>query len=77
VIRDLEEEPKLRKRPVETLVVALLDRGSSLLCHCESQEEQQSFESTCRKPLPSQTSNGNPLLSNFTDKFPEEQLLLF
>lgn len=50
IIRDLWETPKLRKRPVEALIAAALDDdGGPWLSHRQSEAEQRSFDSTCRK----------------------------
>lgn len=49
IIRDLNDTPKLRKVPVEELVLNVLREGGPRLYHCDSEEEQRSFESTCRK----------------------------
>ena len=49
IIRDLNETPSLRKVPVEDLVLDVLQEGGPLLYHGDSEEEQRSFESTCRK----------------------------
>jgi hypothetical protein len=49
IIRDLNETPSLRKVPVEELVFNVLEEGGPLLYHGDSEEEQRSFESTCRK----------------------------
>ena len=50
LIRDLWDTPKLRKRPMEELIASALDEeGGPLLSHHESEEEQRSFDSTCRK----------------------------
>ena len=49
IIRDLNETPSLRKVPVEELVFNLLEEGEPLLYHGDSEEQQRSFESTCRK----------------------------
>ena len=51
IIRDLNETPSLRKVPVEDLLLAVLKEGGPLLYHCDSQEQQCSFESTCRRFL--------------------------
>ena len=52
IIRDLNETPKLRKRPVKELVSAAVDGGEGpLLYGCTSEQEQHSFDSTCRKLL--------------------------
>lgn len=49
IIRDLNLNPSLRKRPVERLVLDVAHNGGRLLYHCDSEEEQRSFDSTCRK----------------------------
>jgi hypothetical protein len=49
IIRDLNETPSPRKVPVEDLVFDVLQEGGPLLYHGGSEEEQRSFESTCRK----------------------------
>jgi hypothetical protein len=49
IIRDLNQTPSLRKVPVEDLVFDVLQEGGPLLYHADSEEQQRSFESTCRK----------------------------
>jgi len=49
IIRDLNETPSLRKVPVERLLADLVEDGGPLLYHSDSEEQQRSFESTCRK----------------------------
>lgn len=49
IIRDLQETPKLRKKPVNELIDTLLENDGPLIYHCDSEEQQRSFESTCRK----------------------------
>ena len=50
IIRDLNENPSLRKKPVEkTLLDRIDDGGGPLLYGCDSEELQNSFDSTCRK----------------------------
>jgi hypothetical protein len=49
IIRDLNATPSLRKVPVEELVFDVVKEGGPLLYHCDSEEQQRSFESTCRK----------------------------
>jgi hypothetical protein len=49
IIRGLNETPSLRRVPVEDLVLAVVKKGGPLLHHCDSEEQQRSFESTCRK----------------------------
>ena len=51
IIRDLNETPALRKVPVEDLLRDVLKEGGPLLYHSDSEEQQRSFESTCRKFL--------------------------
>ena len=48
-IRDLHQTPSLRKVPVERLLSGLIAVGGPLLYYCDSEEQQGSFESTCRK----------------------------
>jgi hypothetical protein len=50
IIRDLNQTPSLRKQPVgELLLDRVCDDGGPILYHCDSQEQQRSFDSTCRK----------------------------
>jgi len=49
IIRDLNETPSLRKRPVEDLVFDGVAGGGLLPYHHDSEEQLRSFESTCRK----------------------------
>jgi len=50
LIRELWETPKLRKRPIEELIVSAVDDdGGPRLSHRQSAQEQHSFDSTCRK----------------------------
>src|ERR1039457_1034116 len=49
VIRDLNEDSKLRKIPMELLLLKVLDVDGGPLIHNGSEEEQRSFDSTCRK----------------------------
>lgn len=49
IIRDLNYTPSLRKIPVEQLLADLVEEGGPLLYHCDPEEAQSSFESTCRK----------------------------
>lgn len=49
IIRDLHHTPSLRKAPVERLLADRVEDGGPLLYHCDSEEQQKSFESTCRK----------------------------
>ena len=49
MIRDLQETPKLRKKPVADFLNTLLEDDGPLLYHRHSEDHQRSFESTCRK----------------------------
>jgi hypothetical protein len=50
IIRDLNETPELRKVSVEQLLCDVIDDdGGPLIHHCDSEEQQRSFDSTCRK----------------------------
>ena len=49
IIRDLNEDPSLRKLPVDRLLYDLIDTDGGPLIHNGSEEEQRSFNSTCRK----------------------------
>jgi hypothetical protein len=49
MIRDLHETPALRKVPVKTLVFNMIQDGGPILYHNDSEEQQRSLESTCRK----------------------------
>lgn len=49
IIRDLHQTPSLRKVPVERLLSDLIEDGGPLLYRCDSEEQQRSLESTCRK----------------------------
>ena len=47
-IRDLHNDPPLRKRPVESVLFKMIEYGGPLLYH-GSEDQQGSFDSTCRK----------------------------
>jgi hypothetical protein len=49
IIRDLNQTPSLRKVPVQRLLHDAIGHGGPLLYHCNSEEQQKSFDSTCRK----------------------------
>ena len=50
IISDLHESPRLRKRPMAQVVFAALnDEGGPLISNRASEEQQRSFDSTCRK----------------------------
>jgi hypothetical protein len=48
IIRDLNQNPKLRKKPVEEVVYAAIEGEGPLLYHGD-EEQQRSLDSTCRK----------------------------
>jgi hypothetical protein len=47
-IRDLHNAPPLRKRPVEQHLLKMIEYGGPLLYHGD-EDQQRSFDSTCRK----------------------------
>ena len=47
-IRDLNDDPSLRKRPVEQHLFKMIEEGGPLLSH-GGEDQQRSFDSTCRK----------------------------
>ena len=47
-IRDLHNDPSLRKRPVDQVVFKMIEYGGPLLTH-GGEDQQSSFDSTCRK----------------------------
>jgi hypothetical protein len=49
IIRDLHYDPSLRKRPTERLLRSAIHEDGGPLIHNGSEEEQRSFDSTCRK----------------------------
>ena len=50
VIRRLQMDSSLRRRPVQQVVCDLIgDDGGPLLSHGQSEAEQRSFDATCRK----------------------------
>ena len=50
VVRELQMDSALRKRPIERVVLNLIsDDGGPLLSHHQSEAEQRSFDTTCRK----------------------------
>ena len=49
MIRELHETPRLRKRSAKGLVSAAVDGGEGPLLHGGSEQEQRSFDSTCKK----------------------------
>ena len=50
IIRDINEAPKLRKRPAAALIREAIENDEGPLIHGGfSEQEQRSFDSTCRK----------------------------
>ena len=47
-IRDLNDDPPLRKRPVDQHLLKMIESGGPLLYH-GAEDQQRSFNSTCRK----------------------------
>lgn len=49
IIRDLHEDPSLRKLAAERLLRKVIHHDGGPLIHNGSEDEQRSFDSTCRK----------------------------
>jgi hypothetical protein len=50
IIRDLHEDPPLREHPIDELLLTVIDeQGGPLLYHRTSEQQQRSFDSTCRR----------------------------
>ena len=49
IIRDLNEDPSLRKVAAEKLLRNVIHEDGGPLIHNGSEDEQRSFDSTCRK----------------------------
>jgi hypothetical protein len=50
IIQNLNEDPSLRKKPIEQTLANLIDdEGGPLIHGVDSEEQQRSFDSTCRK----------------------------
>ena len=47
-IRDLHSDSSLRKKPVEQILLQMIEYGAPLLYH-GGEDQQRSFDSTCRK----------------------------
>ena len=47
-IRELNYDPPLRKKPVEQVLLKMIEYGGPLLHH-GGEDEQRSFDATCRK----------------------------
>jgi hypothetical protein len=49
IITEFNYTPSLRKAPVEKVLADTIKDGSPILHLCDSEEQQQSFETTCRR----------------------------
>ncbi len=49
IISDLHETPRLRKRPIDQVLLAALDDEAGPLISRASEDQQRSFDATCRK----------------------------
>ena len=49
IISDLHETPRLRKRPIDQVLLAALDDEDGPLISRASEDQQRSFDATCRK----------------------------
>jgi hypothetical protein len=49
IISDLHETPRLRKRPIDRVLLAALDDEDGPLISRASEDQQRSFDATCRK----------------------------
>ena len=49
IIRDVNDEPSLRKASAEKLVLKVIGDDGGPLIHNGSEDDQRSFDSTCRK----------------------------
>jgi hypothetical protein len=47
-IRDLHNDPALRKKPVDLVLRRMIEYGGTLLYH-GGEDQQRSFDATCRK----------------------------
>jgi hypothetical protein len=47
-IRELHNDPSLRKKPVDLVLRSMIEHGGPLLYH-GGEDQQRSFDSTCRK----------------------------
>jgi hypothetical protein len=47
-IRDLNDNPSLRKKPVDQVLANMIESGGPLLYH-GGEDQQRSFDATCRK----------------------------
>lgn len=50
IIRDLHEDPSLRKKTIEQVLYNVIDdEGGPLIYGASSEQQQRSFDATCRK----------------------------
>jgi hypothetical protein len=49
IIRDLNCDPSLRRLPADRLLSKVIDQDGGPLLYSGSEEEQRSFDATCRK----------------------------
>jgi hypothetical protein len=49
IIRDLNDEPSLRRRPADRLLSKVIHEDGGPLLYSGSEKEQRSFDATCRK----------------------------
>jgi len=49
IISDLHETPRLRKRPIDQVVLEALDDEGGPLISRAAEDQQRSFDATCRK----------------------------
>jgi hypothetical protein len=50
IIRDLREDPSLRKKNIEQVLLNVIDEeGGPLMYGVSSEQQQRSFDTTCRK----------------------------
>ena len=73
IIRDVNEDPRLRKVATEQLARNVIHEGGGPLIHNGWEDEQSSFDSTCHKILP--FPHSNPALSQpVTHRFPRRAI---
>lgn len=66
LIRAIQENPRLRKQPIPHLITSAIDEdGGPLLADNDFEDDQASFDSTCRKLarfIASQAANSTPTI---------------
>jgi hypothetical protein len=67
-IRDLHNDPSLRKKPVDLILRRTIEYGGPLLYH-DGEDQQRSFDSTCRE-APAIPPRAGSLTPAVTHKFP-------